>query len=57
MKKKLVLKKEVKECLIRIAVVFGLFLFLLGGFALYSYRIDQINKGELILISDSYMDR
>lgn len=57
MKKRLRLKKEIKERLIAIAVVLGLFLFLLGGFALYSYRIGKINSGEMPLISDSQMDR
>jgi hypothetical protein len=57
MKKKLRLKKEVKERLIALAVSLGFILLFIGGIILYSYRIDQINSGELVVISDSQMDR
>lgn len=57
MKKKLRLKKEVKERLIALAVSLGFILLFVGGMVLYSYRIEQINNGELVVINDNQMDR
>ena len=57
MKKRYRLKKWVKDYIIGFLVSVGfiaLFVFLLQ---VYSYRIEQINNGSMVLVSDSECDR
>lgn len=57
MKKRLRLKKEVKERLVAILVVTGFLLIIVCLLQYGQDRIEKINSGEIVLVSDSEMDR